>query len=112
MTVRAHAGFKLMMRSVFQFCSMLAAGVMTLGVVAIVLPWVQGHTLPAGRAPLSSLQFESAVFGLTLGLSFGVLARYHWADIPRRLVTWFLVRERQFFYYALILGCLAVVIFY
>ena len=101
-----------MMRSVFQFFSMLAAGVMLLGIVAVVLPWVQGHTLAAGRAPLASLQFESAVFGLALGLSFGVLARYHWSDIPRRVVTWFLLRERQFFYYALILACLAVVIFY
>lgn len=101
-----------MMRSVFQFFSMLAAGVMTLGLVAVLLPWTQGHTLPGGRAPIASLHLESAVFGLAVGLSFGVLARYHWADIPRRLVAWFLVRERQFFYYALIACCLAVLILY
>lgn len=101
-----------MLRSVFQFCSMLAAGVMTLGLVAVLLPWVQGHTFPAGHAPAPALHLESAVFGLAVGLSFGVLARYHWADIPRRVVTWILLRERQFFYYALIMGCLAVVVFY
>lgn len=101
-----------MMRSFFQFFSMLAAGVLTLGLIAVMLPWVQGHGAPAALAPAPALHFESAVVGLMLGLGFGVLGRYHWADIPRRAVTWFLVRERQFFYYALITGCIAVLVFY
>ena len=96
-----------MMRSVFQFISMLAVGVMTLGVAAALLPAL---SVRAGAA--ASLQFKSALAGLALGLLLGVLARYHWADIPRRMVTWFLIRERQFFYYALIAGCIAVLVFY
>ncbi|MEZ5899745.1 MAG: hypothetical protein AB7S74_06775 [Hyphomicrobium sp.] len=101
-----------MMRSVFQFCSILALGVMTLSVVALMLPWLESHGIRSGLAPGTGLQMESAVFGLAVGLLLGVLARYHWADIPRRVVTWFLVRERQFFYYALIGGCLGVLLFY
>lgn len=101
-----------MMRSVFQFVSMFAAGVLTLGLAGMLLPWLQGHATGHGPIPPVSLNMESAVFGLALGLSFGVLARYHWADFPRRVVTWFLVRERQFFYYALIAGCIGVLLFY
>ena len=91
---------------------MFAAGVLTLALAAMVLPWVQGHAYGRAQIPPPALNMESAVLGLALGLSFGVLGRYHWADIPRRMVTWFLVRERQFFYYALIAGCIGVLIFY
>lgn len=101
-----------MMRSMFQFVSMFAAGVLTLGLIAVSLPWLQGHAVPTGAVPLPSMHFESAVLGLSLGLMYGILARYHWADIPRRMVSWVLVRERQFFYYTLIAGCLAVLVFY
>lgn len=101
-----------MMRVFFQFMSMLAAGVLLLGLITVTLPWMQGHATPAGLVPAPSLQFESAVLGLAIGLAIGVLARYHWADIPRRIVTWFLVRERQFFYYTLIAACVAVLVLY
>lgn len=101
-----------MIRAVFQFFSMLALGVLTLGFMTVTLPWVNGQTANYGVAPAPALHLASAVLGLVLGLCFGVLARYHWADIPRRMVTWVLVRERQFFYYALIVGCLAVLMFY
>jgi hypothetical protein len=101
-----------MMRSVLGFFSMLAVGVMTLAVIIALLPWFSARMADAGLAPPGALQFESALAGLSLGLLLGVLARYHWSDIPRRLVTWFLVRERQFFYYALIAGCIGVLIFY
>lgn len=101
-----------MMRSAFQFVSMFAVGVLTLGLITVLTPWVQGHAMLSGLHPAASLHFESAIVGLALGLSFGILARYHWADIPRRVVTWFLVRERQFFYYALIAACIGVLVFY
>ena len=100
------------MRSMFQFVSMFAAGVLTLGLIAVLLPWVQGHAFPAAQGAGATLHFDYAVLGLSLGLAFGILARDHWADIPRRMVTWVLVRERQFFYYALIAACLAVLVFY
>lgn len=100
-----------MMRSVLQFFSILALGVMTLSVLALMLPWLNSHGVQA-MVPGTGLHMGSAVLGLAVGLGFGILARYHWADIPRRMVTWFLVRERQFFYYALIAGCLGVLLFY
>lgn len=100
------------MRSVFQFFSMLAFGVLSLGLIATVLPWLAQRGLLAAGNPAPALQFESALAGLAVGLLIGVLARYHWADIPRKAVTWVLVRERQFFYYALIAGCIGVLFFY
>lgn len=101
-----------MMRSVFQFFSMLAFGVLSLGLVATVLPWLANRSPWGGGTAFPVLHFESALAGLAVGLTIGVLARYHWADIPRRMVTWVLVRERQFFYYALIASCIGVLVFY
>ena len=49
---------------------------------------------------------------MVLGLFIGTLGRYNWGDVPRRMVTWVLIRERQFFYYTLIAGCVAVLLFY
>lgn len=96
------------------FFSMLAIGVMALAIFATLLPWLQGRGgAAAGVAALpGGLHLESALFGLTIGLFLGEVARCHWADIPRRVVTWILIRERQFFYYALIGGCIGVLLFY
>ena len=58
-----------MMRSAFQFFSMFAAGVLTLGFITVLMPWVQGHAMPSGLHPAPSLHFESAIVGLVLGQS-------------------------------------------
>lgn len=101
-----------MMRSILNFFSMLAFGVMTLALIATLLPSFEGHA-PAAFWPVgTSLQLESASLGLSLGLFLGIVSRYHWGDIPRRMINWVLIRERQFFYYALIVGCLGVLVFY
>ena len=100
-----------MMRIVFSFLSMLALGVMTAAGLSALIPWMTGR----GGATLASqygFHLESMLLGLALGLSIGLMARYNWADIPRRFVTFFLIRERQFFYYTLISGCVAVLLFY
>jgi hypothetical protein len=105
-------GTKDMMRSVLTFCSLLALGVMTAALMLALLPWMTGR---AGEAPLlreTGLHLESLLLGIVTGLLMAALSRYNWSDIPRRLVMWFLVRERQFFYYTLIGGCLAVLVFY
>ena len=102
-----------MLRNLFSFFSMLALGVMSAAGVAALVPWMSGRA--PGASPLSvggGLHLESLLLGLTLGLGFGILARYNWVDIPRRLITFFLIRERQFFYYILIAGCVAVLVFY
>jgi hypothetical protein len=46
------------------------------------------------------------------GWCSGALGRFNWSDIPRRVVTWFLLRERQFFYYLMIGLCAVVLFFY
>ncbi|HVZ04499.1 hypothetical protein [Hyphomicrobium sp.] len=101
-----------MMRSVLSFFSVLAFGAMTAAVIMAVSPWLSGHA-PAGlRAVTEGLQFNSVMFGLVFGLMLGSIGRYNWADAPRLVVTWFLVRERQFFYYALIAICAGVLLYY
>jgi hypothetical protein len=94
------------------FFSVLAFGAMTAAALVALLPWFSAHA-PAGlQAAVSGLQFESLLLGMALGLTLGALGRLNWADVPRRIVTWFLVRERQFFYYVLIAFCAGVLIFY
>ncbi len=101
-----------MMRSVLSFFSILAFGAMTAAVLVALLPWLSGH-VPAGLQPMANgLQFESLVLGMVLGTTLGSLGRYNWADIPRRIITWFLVREQYLFHFAVIVACGAVLFFY
>lgn len=100
-----------MIRSLLSFLSILAFGVMTAGLIIVIAPWLSGRT-PGSEAGAASLHLESLLFGLLLGLVVATVARVEWAEVPRRAVTWVLVRERQFFYYALIAGGVAVLLFY
>ena len=101
-----------MMRSVLNFVSMLAIGAMTLAAVAVLIPWMQGRAAGTALPLTGDFQLESGLVGLAIGLMLGIVSRYNWADIPRRMVNWVLVRERQFFYYVLIAGCIGVLFFY
>jgi hypothetical protein len=101
-----------MLRSVLTFFSTLAIAVMTAVAIAAIMPWLSGQTSAALLGGEGGLHFESLILGVVLGLFVGSIARYEWGDIPRRLITWLLLRERQFFYYALISGCIAVLLFY
>jgi hypothetical protein len=102
----------MIVRSVLSFFSVLAFGAMTAAAFFALMPWFSGHVPASVRSLTDGLQFDSLMIGLVLGLTLGAIGRYNWADIPRRIVTWFLVRERQFFYYALIAICGAVLFFY
>lgn len=101
-----------MMRTMLTFFSTLAFAVMTAAAIVAVMPWLSGRTSAAVLGSEGGLHFESLVFGVVIGLFIATIARYEWGDIPRRIVTWILIRERQFFYYALIAGCVAVLLFY
>ena len=101
-----------MMRNFLTFFSMLAFGVLTAAAIVAILPWLSGRTPTGTVIGGTRLQFDSLLLGMVLGLILGTLGRYNWADIPRRMVTWLLIRERQFFYYLLIGGCIGVLVFY
>lgn len=101
-----------MLRSVLTFFSTLAIAVITAAAIVAIMPWLSGRTSAAVLGGEGGLHFESLILGVVLGLATGTIARYEWGDIPRRLITWVLIRERQFFYYALIAGCIAVLLFY
>jgi hypothetical protein len=100
-----------MMRATLTFFSMLALGTMTAAVILALMPWFTGRVASGGTSG-GGLHFESVMLGLVLGLMLGIMSRYNWADVPRRIITWALIRERQFFYYALIVGCIGVMLFY
>ncbi len=99
-------------RSVLSFFSVLAFGVMTAAAVFALTPWFAGHVPDNVRSLADGLQFESLTIGLVLGLTLGAIGRCNWSDIPRRIVTWFMVREQRFFYYSLIAVCAGVLVFY
>ena len=100
-----------MLRATFTFFSMLAIGTITAAVILALMPWFTGRA-GAGGYSGSGLHFESVLLGLVLGLMLGIMSRYNWTDVPRRIITWALIRERLFFYYALIAGCIGVMLFY
>lgn len=99
-------------RSVLSFFSVLAFGIMAAAAVFAAMPWLSSHAPANVRSLAEGLQFESLATGLALGLVLGAIVRWDWADIPRRVITWFLVREQKFFYYSLIAVCAGVLIFY
>ncbi|MBS0234485.1 MAG: hypothetical protein JSR99_13480 [Proteobacteria bacterium] len=102
----------MLVRSVLSFFSVLAVGVMTAAAVFVAMPLLSAHVPDSVRSLTEGLQFESLAIGLALGLILGAIVRWDWADIPRRVITWFLVREQKFFYYLLIAVCAGVLIFY
>ncbi len=99
-------------RPILSFFSVLAFGVVAAAALFAATPWLSGHVPESVRSYAENLQFGSLTAGLVLGLVLGAMGRCDWADIPRRFVTWFLVREQQFFYYFLIAVCVGVLIFY
>jgi hypothetical protein len=100
------------MRAVLSFFSVLAFGAMTSALLIALMPWLGSHAPEGVKSMTNDLQFNSLTLGMVLGLTLGTLGRYNWTDVPRRVVTWFLVRERQFFYYSLIAICGAVLLYY
>ena len=107
-----------MMRTALTFFSSLAFAVMTAAAIVAIGPWLSGHPSQSalnGQGGISGpagVHFESLILGVVIGLFVGTMGRYNWGDVPRRMVTWILIRERQFFYYALIAGCVGVLLFY
>jgi len=102
----------MIVRSILSFFSVLAFGAMTAAAFFALLPWFSGHVPESVRSLTEGLEFNSLIIGLVLGVTLGAVGRCNWSDIPRRIVTWFLVREQKFFYYALIAVCGGVLLFY
>lgn len=100
------------LRSVLSFFSVLAFGILASAAVFAAMPWLSDEVPENIRALTQNLQFGSLAIGLALGLTLGAIGRMDWADLPRRVVTWFLVREQKFFYYVLIAICAGVLVFY
>lgn len=103
----------LFIRSMLSFLTMLAFGVMTAGAIVVIGPWLSGRASGSSVGPLSpTLHLESLLLGVVLGITLAFVGRIDWAEVPRRLVLWALVRERKLFYYTLIAGAAAILLFY
>lgn len=101
-----------MLRNALSYFSVLAVGTMFAAAIVALMPWLSGR-MPGGTTIAGTkLHFDSLLLGMILGLTLGTLTRYNWADIPRRIVSWFLIRERHLFYYVMIAGCIGVLVFY
>lgn len=101
-----------MVRSALTFFSVMAVGIISAAALVAIMPWLSGRAPSGTLIAETRLQFDSLLLGLILGLTLGSLGRYNWADIPRRLVNWFLIRERQLAYYVMIACCIGVLLFY
>jgi len=83
-------------RSVLGFFSVLAFGVLTTGVLAVIVSG-GGKVGTAGWLSAERLDPVSLLFGLFLGWLLSVLARVPWTALPRRALDWLLVNERSFY---------------
>lgn len=76
------------MRSVLNFVSMLALGLMVAAVI-VVAPAGTGSTSVAGfEIGGPTLDYRSAVAGLGIGLLIAIVSQISWADAARRVGTW------------------------
>jgi hypothetical protein len=103
-----------MLRSTFSFLSLLAAGIFAAAIIVMLPPALLPFATvgEGGKAAIGDLQFASVVVGVALGLALGTMSRYPWADVPRRLVSWVLIRERQLFWAALLVAGLVILFLY
>lgn len=101
------------LRFVFGFFSLLALGLM----VAVTLNYIAtgvaqkpfGATIAGHRL---NLDVGSLMLGLALGLTMATLARIRWTDVPRSMVSWFIVNERWLHRVAMALILVGVLVFY
>lgn len=99
------------MKSMLSFISLIAVGLMAASAVAII----GFGFMPNGgglRPSTPVLDYRSLSIGLVIGLSLSWFARVHWAELPRRVLTWLWTNERNFYRGALALLLLGIVIFY
>lgn len=98
--------------------TLTAVGVLSAALLVAISPSLpiesltQSEALADPTAQTPGFDFASVVAGVMLGLLIGTIARFEWSDIPRRVINWVLVRERQFYYGALLSAGLAIIILY
>lgn len=101
------------MHIVLGFTSLLAVGliaaVMLGGATSSseALAWLRS----AEGNPLG-LHYPSLLLGLALGILLTALAGVSWGELPRRVIHWLLVNERNFYRVGFAVMCLGVLLFY
>ena len=58
------------------------------------------------------LHYPSLLLGLALGIVLTGLAGISWGELPRRVIHWLLVNERNFYRVGFAVLCLGVLLFY
>jgi hypothetical protein len=88
-----HAGF--VMRTVLNFFSMLALGLMIAAVI-MVAPTGTGSSSIAGiEIGGSTLDYRSVVAGLGIGLCIAIIAQVSWSETARRVGSWTISQARR-----------------
>lgn len=101
------------MHIVVGFASLIAVGLIAavmLGGAAVgsqALAWLKS----ADGNPLG-LHYPSLLLGLALGIVLTGLAGISWGELPRRMIHWVLVNERNFYRIGFAALCLGVLLFY
>lgn len=103
----------MILRGIFALASLVAFGALAAAILFVVLGGFvaqeQGGSFVANG---TTLQLPSIMLGVGIGLILGLAMRFPWSDLPRRVVTWVLIHERDFFNLGIAAAALAILLLY
>lgn len=102
----------MILRAIFGLLSLTAFGAVAASILFVVIGSVTATTGPVSASLGDRFELPSVMLGVGIGLLLGLAMRLQWSDLPRRLVTWVLIHERDFFNIALVAACIAILVLY
>lgn len=83
------------MRSILNFFSMLALGLMIAAVIMVAPVGTGGTSIAGIEIGGPTLDYRSVVAGLGIGLVIALIARISWSEAARRAGTWTASQARR-----------------
>ena len=83
------------MRSVLNFLSMLALGLMIAAVIMVAPAGTGGTSIAGIEIGSATLDYRSVVAGLGIGLAIALLAQISWSEAAKRAGTWTASQARR-----------------
>jgi hypothetical protein len=100
------------MRSVLNFFSMLALGLMVAAILVLAATGAVDNVTPRFDAADNSLDYMSVIVGLGIGVAIAVISQVSWADLPRRSAAWLVSHGRRIRLFAWAALFVAVLLYY